>query len=273
VGVRVIAVAMLTLLATVAAAADTPALRLESGYADMYNLEFDAAHQVFRQWEQAHPDDAMGPVSDAAAHLFAEFDRLHILESELFVDNTRFQNRVRPVANPQVKQAFQSQLAKARGLAKKTLALNPRDSRALLAQVLASGLEGDYVALIDKRDLQGLSHIKQGRVLAQQLLELDPACYDAYLAIGVENYLLSLKPAPLRWILRLGGAQTDKAAGLAKLEVAAEKGHFLMPYARLLLAVAAIRDNDRERARALLAGLSRQFPHNHLYARELAKLD
>lgn len=256
-----------------AIAADRPAPTLESGYAEMYNLDFDAAHQVFRQWGQSHPDDAMGAVSDAAAYLFSEFDRLHILEVELFVDNARFENRARPVASPGVKQAFQAQLTRARELADKRLAQNPRDSDALLAKVLAFGLEGDYAALIEKHDMQGLRYIKEGRALAQQLLEQDPECYDAYLAIGVENYLLSLKPAPLRWILRLGGAQTDKATGLAKLQLAAEKGHYLMPYARMLLAVAAVRDNDRERARALLAGLARQFPRNHLYAVELAKLN
>jgi len=50
----------------------------------MYNLDFDGAHQTFAAWERSHPDDPLGPVSNAAAYLFAEFDRLHILESELF---------------------------------------------------------------------------------------------------------------------------------------------------------------------------------------------
>jgi hypothetical protein len=52
----------------------------------------------------------------------------------------------------------------------------------------------------------------------------------------------------------------------------AEKGRYLGPFARLLLAVAALRDNDRASARALLAGLSQAFPRNHLYSEELAKI-
>ena len=44
---------------------------------------------------------------------------------------------------------------------------------------------------------------------------------DAY--IGVENYLLSLKPAPLRWFLRLDGAQTDKQRGIENLNATAER--------------------------------------------------
>jgi hypothetical protein len=46
----------------------------------------------------------------------------------------------------------------------------------------------------------------------------------------------------------------------------------LNPYARLLLAVAALRQKDVPQAREILASLSREFPHNRLYAQELAGL-
>jgi hypothetical protein len=59
---------------------------------------------------------------------------------------------------------------------------------------------------------------------------------------------------------------------LARLRITAEKGRYLKPYARLLLAVAALRDKDRVRARELMAGLASEFPHNRLYAEELARL-
>ncbi len=72
--------------------------------------------------------------------------------------------------------------------------------------------------------------------------------------------------------LRITGAQTDKETGLSNLRLTAERGHYLLPFARLLLAVAALRDNDKNQARELLAGLSHEFPQNHLYAKELTKL-
>jgi len=101
---------------------------------------------------------------------------------------------------------------------------------------------------------------------------MDPSYYDAYLAIGVENYLLGTTVAPVRWFLRMGGAETNKDQGIANLKLTADKGHYLAPYARLLLAVAALRDKDRATARNLLAGLSREFPQNSLYQKELARL-
>jgi hypothetical protein len=265
--------ALLCLSAIPCIAVDTiTATQLDAGYRHMYNLQFDEAHKAFQNWQQEHPDDPLGPVSDAAAYLFTEFDRLHILESELFVDDQKFEGRSRPAPNAELKRAFESQLAKARRLAQQALARDPHDLNALFSNVLAYGLEGDYLALIEKRDMQALRLMKEGRSIAERLLAANPACYDAYLAVGVENYLLSLKPAPVRWLLRISGAETDKAIGIEKLRITADKGHYLLPYARLLLAVAALRDNDRVRARALLQDLAANFPQNRLYRNELAKL-
>ena len=245
---------------------------LDQGYRQMYNLDFAAAHQTFHAYQQARPEDAFGFVSDAAAYLFSEFDRLHILESDLFTDDRKFEDRKRPAPDPAIKTAFVNALSTADQLATRALAANAQDTNAMLAQVMADGLRGDYAALIEKRNLAGLSYMKSGRTLAQKLLSIKPDCYDAYLAIGVENYLLGVSPAPLRWVLRMTGSQTDKDEGLKRLQMTAEKGHYLAPFARLLLAVAALRDKDSQTARTILASLATEFPHNPLYAKELARI-
>ncbi len=238
----------------------------------MYNLEFAEAHKTFAQYARLQPTDPLGPVSDAAAYLFSEFDRLHILQSEFFVTNNDFFGAKRPDADRKVQEEFNGDLAKASELAEAILKREPADGNALLAQTLRLGLHADYVALIEKRNLAALSEIKQGRELAQKLLSSHPEYFDAYIAEGVENYLLSLKPAPVRWLLHAGGAETDKQFGLNKLKLTAERGHYLRPYAQLLLAVAALRDKDAGRARILLAELATNFPRNQLYRQELAKL-
>lgn len=245
---------------------------LERGYQDMYNLDFSAAHQIFRGYQKAHPDDPMGYVSNAAAYLFSEFDRLHILESDLFTNDAKFEHRGKQAPDPSVKVEFEGELSKADDAAGKILAQNPDDVNALFAQVLSNGLRGDYTALIEKRNIASLSYMKNSRLIAQKLLAIDPNCYDAYLAVGVENYLLGVNSAPVRWILRMTGSETDKEQGLQRLRLTAEKGHYLAPFARLLLAVAALRDKDPQTARVLLAGLVKEFPGNQLYVNELQRI-
>jgi hypothetical protein len=267
-----LATVLFLIVCTSVSDASNVALDLNTGYRQMYNLDFAGAHRTFTQWEQRYPDDPLGPVSQAAAYLFAEFDRLKILEFDLFTENEKFDKRPKLAPDPFVKTSFESELAKSDQIANRELAAKPNDSRALLALVIASGLRGDYTALIEKKNHASLSYMKNSRALAEKLLLVDTTCYDAYLAVGVENYLLSLNAAPIRWMLRLGGAQTDKAEGMEKLRLTAQKGHYFAPYARLLLAVAALRDKDPNTARVLLEGLSREFPQNDLYRKELDRI-
>jgi hypothetical protein len=76
----------------------------------------------------------------------------------------------------------------------------------------------------------------------------------------------------VRWALRLSGAQTDRGVGIEKLTLAADKGHYLAPFARLMLAVVALRASDPNRARQILSGLALEYPHNPLYREEIARL-
>jgi hypothetical protein len=246
---------------------------LDAGFESLYDLNFDAAQAQFSDWKVRYPDDPLGPAGAASAHLFQEFDRLGVLQTELFRDDQTFQQRKKLTPDPRLKDLFDSELILAETLAAKQLAKDSASVNALLAMTMVEGLRADYAALIERKDGASLSYTKKGRKSAERLLMVDSGCYDAYLALGVENYLLGIKPAPVRWILRVGGANTNRGEGLRELQLTAEKGHFLKPFAKLLLAVAALRSHDDENAKLILSELHRQFPHNLLYEHELARLE
>jgi hypothetical protein len=258
--------ALLLLTCVPASRADVSApAEIERGFQSMYNLQFDQAHQDFAIWERLHPDDPLGPVSQAAGYLFGEFARLNILESQLFTNDKNFEARSKLSPDPQVRAEFDGALNKSDQLAVIVLRQHPGDSNALFSQVLALGLRSDYVALIDKEDFAALHYMKQGRILAQQLLKQKPDQYDALLAVGVENYLTGIKPAPVRWMLSLGGIQPDKEQGIRELQQTAAHGNLLRPFAKLLLAVAALRDKNDAKGCNLLNELAVEYPRNPLY--------
>ena len=62
-------------------------------------------------------------------------------------------------------------------------------------------------------------------------------------------------------------------AGMQQLQMAAERGHYLAPFAKTLLALAAMREKQYAVARANFQALVAEFPQNPLFTRELAKLD
>jgi len=245
---------------------------LDTGFHQMYNLQFPQAHATFAKFMAEHPHSPMGPVSDAAAYLFSEFNRTGVLNMALFTNDSNYLHHKRVPPDLAAKAAFDKQVARTNVLADAILAKNPNDPTALFAKTLGFGLQADYASLIERSDMTGFGFTKSGSADAQKLLAIDPHAYDAYLAVGMENYILGLKPAPVRWLLQLAGGQTNKTLGEQDLELTATRGHYLAPLAKLLLAVAAIRDNDKPKARELLASLAKEFPDNPLYARQLAKI-
>ena len=242
------------------------------GWLRMYDLRFDDAHQIFAGWREAHPSDPLGPASDAAAYLFSELARLGALQSELFVDDVRFAHRKKLTPDEDLKKHFLEMIAKADQQADVLLQKSGADTDALFVKALVCGLRADYYVLVEKENLTALSYTKEGRPFSDKLLAIKPDAFDAYLGLEVENYLLSLKSAPVRVFLRLAGSRIDREKGLEQLRLTSERGHYFEPFAKLLLAVAALRDNNPGKAREILANLHQRFPNNELYTTELNRL-
>src|ERR1700722_16826680 len=73
---------------------------LDSGFRSMYDLDFAGAQQQFMEYERENPGDPMGPVAEAAGLLFSEFNRLGVLESQMFIKDPRFGARSKLVLDP-----------------------------------------------------------------------------------------------------------------------------------------------------------------------------
>jgi len=245
---------------------------LDHGFTGLYNLDFTGAQRDFSAWEIQHPDDPVGPVSEAAGFLFSEFNRLGVLEGQFFDNDESFLSRSKLSPDPVVHSHFQAALDRAQALAHKRLTNDSKDRDALFALTLASGLQADYAALIEKKNLASLHYAKEASVWAQQLLAICNDCSDALVATGFSKYIVGSMNAPVRWLLRMGGVPGDKQAGIADLQKTAQHGHYLAPFARILLAIAYVRDKNKQRALELLMALRAQFPGNTLFPREIARL-
>jgi hypothetical protein len=245
---------------------------LDRGFSGLYNLDFAGAQRDFATWQQMHPDDPVGPVSEAAGFLFSEFNRLGVLESQFYENDESFEGRSKLRPDPVLREHFQAAIGRADNLSHARLTKDPKDRDGLFALTLSAGLQADYAALIEKRNLASLRFTKQASASAQQLLAVCPDCYDALLATGFSKYIIGSMAAPVRWVLRLGGLSSDKQGGIADLQKTAEHGHYLAPFARILLSIAYVREKDKSRALQLLIGLRREFPANTLFSREIAHL-
>jgi hypothetical protein len=114
--------------------------------------------------------------------------------------------------------------------------------------------------------------IRQADKFAKKLLAVAPDAADAYLALGAANYIIGSLPAPKRFFLLFAGIRGDKRGGIKQLEVAATHGRYLRPFAKILLALASLREKNTDEAHSQFTELTVEFPKNLLFARELAKL-
>jgi hypothetical protein len=269
-----VAVLLLSVAAAAEGGAPAPPMStaLDQGFAGLYNLDFTGAQKDFSRWEAEHPDDPVGPVSEAAGCLFSEFSRLGVLESQFYASDEAFAERSKLSPDPAVRDHFQAALSRTVTLANARLAKNAQDRDALFALTLSAGLQADYAALIDKHNLASLHYTKEASVRAQQLLAVCSDCHDALLATGFSKYIIGSMAAPLRWLLRMDGLPGDRNAGIADLQLTAQHGHYLAPFARILLAIAYVRQKDKVDALATLKSLREEFPGNTLFPKEIARL-
>ncbi len=154
---------------------------LYAGWLKMYNLRFDEVHRVFAAWKQSHSDDSLGPASNAAAYLFSELARLGALESELFVDDSRFKDRAKLRPDPARKALFVQEIVQADRLPDAALQRSGADSNALFVKSLTLGLRADNAGLIEKQrssrtrfrpqcrtlSFAALSYAKEARVFSE----------------------------------------------------------------------------------------------------------
>src|SRR5579864_691303 len=104
---------------------------LDQGFAGLYNMDFAGAQKDFSAWQAQHPEDPMGPVSEAAGLLFSEFNRLGVLESQFYANDEAFAARAKLTPDPAVKDRFQAAIQRAERLAATRVAKDPGDHDAL----------------------------------------------------------------------------------------------------------------------------------------------
>jgi hypothetical protein len=246
--------------------------QIESGFDLLYRLKFNDARGQFRIWQQTNPVDPLGYVATAASYLFEEFYGQHVLTSEYFLNNDRLLGGIQGKADEGRKLSFNTTNRKGRELALELLNRNPQDSEALFALTISAGMQADFAAILERRQLESLSLIKEAQNYAKRLLALQPDEADAWLSLGAANYILGSLPAYKRLFLWFERMHGNKDLGIEQLQKAAEKGHYLKPFAEIFLALAAMRENRIELARKCLNDLAAHFPENPLFHEELAHL-
>ncbi len=263
---------MLKFAAAFLAAAFAHPPELDKAFAELYSCEFAPAHATIAGYIARNPVNPLGYSTQAAAYLYSELNRLGVLESEFFESDVRIGGKKKTKPDPGAKAGFEQAIAKSKALATATLSHDPNDRNALFAMCLSLGEQVDYMALIEKKQLASLSINKESYRFARRLLKIDPSFYDAYLTTGFTEYVIGDMPFVFRWLVKFDDVQGDKQQGIKNLQLVAEKGRYMRPMAKILLAAAELREKKYAETKRLLEELAREFPANPLFRKELEKI-
>lgn len=190
---------------------------LDAGFHYLYELKFEKARKEFEAWQKSHPEDPLGSASEAAGYL----------------------GKISLKPDPKLREAFFETVKKVREVAQLRLKTTSDDTDALFA------MQADYASLTDKQQLESPKLIRDADTYAKKLLMITPEVADAYLGLGTANYVIGSLPGYKRFALTLIGIHGDKTLGIQQLEVAADKDHYLRPFAKILLALAALREKGQ----------------------------
>ena len=249
----------------------TAVSELTAGFDLLYEQKFVEAREVFASWQSRHPEQPFAEVAIAASYLFEELSRQGVLTSDFFLNEKKFLRGIDGKPDPERMTRFREALAQARQLARERQKTDPKDGEALFALTLAAGMESNEESILQKRHLSALRRTKEANEYAKRLLAQNPEATDAYVALGMANYIIgSLGPAS-RFTLWFGGIHGDKKLGMEQLAKTAENGLYLKPFAKIVLALAARREKQDVLAQKLLRELTEHYPGNELFASEYAK--
>jgi hypothetical protein len=244
---------------------------LEQGYRLLYEQKFPEARELFQNWAARNPTEPFGQVSLAASYLFEEFFLQHVLTSDYFLNDKRFLGGISGTPDADRIKGFEDSVVRARALAFQRLKDHPRDPEGLYALTLCAGMQSDADSMLLKKHYDALKHLKEANANAEMLLHDHPETYDAYVAPGIANYVIGSLSSSARFVLWFGGIHGDKKLGMSEVQKTADNGHYLKPFAKILLALSARREKQNALAQKNLKELTEEFPGNAVYEAEYAK--
>ena len=254
------------------ATAPPPPALIDQALQRMYNSDFPSANAILDEQLRREPDNPLGHSMRAVACLYAEFDRLGVLESQFFSDDEKVTDHKRFKPDAALKARLFASTGEARRKAQARLATNPSDRDAMLAMCMTAGLETDYATLVEKSYLRGYSLSKESQFYARKLLTLDPPVFDAYLTLGSVEYVVSNLNWFFRLFVRFERIEGSKEKSIADLKKVIAGGRYYVPMAKILLSLVYLREHHDHEALALLKDLEREFPENRLFRTEVARV-
>src|SRR5260370_474434 len=174
----------------------------EKGSEAVFNLDYEAARQTFKEMARLFPDDPTGSQMLASTLWLETLNKSRLQQAAIYSSQT-FDANTEDKPEPHVIQEFRDLTRQATQLAKSRLQRNPPDPHTLYTLDSMDSLRASFDTTIEHRFLAALREGSSGVDRDRQVIKLDPNLHDAELTIGFSHYNVGTFPLPAILVVRL----------------------------------------------------------------------
>jgi tetratricopeptide (TPR) repeat protein len=237
---------------------------MEPGFARLYNLDYDEAEKSFTALRARFPDHPGPPLYLAGLIWQREMFQREDLKLERFIAPGYFTEPSARAMPPAERDRFFRFVEESQAISSRVLSLSPRDYDARYFLGACAALRASFAFTIDHNKTQAFRYGKQAYQTHLAIVAEKPDYYDAYVTIGVYEYVVASLPWYLKWMARIAGYHGSRERAFKYLELAAHHSMFVGDDARLLLMIFDVRDKRSEEALSFATILHSRFPRNFL---------
>jgi hypothetical protein len=235
----------------------------------LFNLDYEAARQIFKEIARLFPDDPIGPQMLAWTLWLETLNKSRLSEAAIYSSQS-FNANPEDKPDPRVTKEFRELTRQAMQLARARLQRNARDPQTLYVLGAVETLKASFAITVERRFIVGLREGSSGVDRQREVIKLDPNFHDAELTIGLYDYIVGNLPLPAKIAASFAGARGSKNRGIQTLERVAKEGHWERDDAKLLLM--ALYKNEKRHSESLVLSreLQEKYPRNYLVRLETA---
>jgi tetratricopeptide (TPR) repeat protein len=245
----------------------------QEGNDALYNMDYAAARERYLQMTKLAPDHPAGYVY-LANNLWLELlNQSRRLTTSTYTGGSFYeQDKDEDKVDPKVDRQFSELIKQALAATQARLRSNPKDAEALYYQASAYGLRAGYDTTVKRSFVRAMGDANDSIAIQKKVLKTDPDYVDAYMSIGLYEYVIDSLPFGWRLLARVAGLKGSKKKGIEHLELVTQKGKYAADDARVLLIGIYTKEGQPERALDVISQLSAKYPRNYLFGIERAAL-
>jgi len=225
-------------------------LRTE-GFNAVYNIDYKTARERFLQMTRVAPDHPAGYVYLANNLWLETLYQGRRLTTSVYTGGSFYsQEKDEDQVDQKRDREFNDLIRQALAATRARLVKNSKDVEALYYNASALGIRAAYGTSVKRSFARSISDANDSVQIQRQVIKLDPEYVDAYLSIGLYEYVIDSLPFGWRVLARFAGLKGSKSKGIEHLELVTRQGKYTADDARVvLLGIYSKRINSTARSR------------------------